>query len=145
MINEKQWSRSESRTEKMQSTLAQRQPGLVLVLENIHDPHNIGAILRSCDAVGIGRIMMVYYIESLPETGRTSASGALKWLQFESFRSIKSCYDVLKKEGFQILATKVDPQAKELYSYDLTQPTAIVMGNEHRGVSDEASEGADGL
>ena len=131
--------------DRMESTLAARQPGLVVVLENVHDKHNLGAILRSCDAVGVMRVMMVYYIESLPEIGKTSASGALKWLEFEAFGSVKSCYEKLKNEGYQILATKIEPEAKELYSYDLTVPTAIVMGNEHRGISQEAADGADGL
>ena len=139
------WSRSDERMQRMEETLAWRQPGLVLVLENVHDPHNLGAILRSADAVGVMHIMMVYYIESPPEINKTSASGALKWLNFERFRSIQSCYEELRKEGFQILATKIEPEAKELYEYDLTIPTAIVMGNEHRGISQEASEGADGL
>lgn len=145
MNKEPHWSRSENRTGRMEKTLAHRQPGLVLVVENVHDQHNLGAILRSCDATGIMRVMMVYYIESPPEIGKTSASGALKWLHFERFRSIQSCYDVLKKDGFQILATKIEPSAKELYSYDLSVPTAIVMGNEHRGISQEAADGADGL
>ena len=145
MDKEANWSRSENRTARMEKTLANRQPGLVLVLENVHDSHNLGAILRSCDAVGVMRVMMVYYIESPPEIAKTSASGALKWLNFENFRSIQSCYEALKKEDFQILATKIEPAAKELYSYDLTVPTAIVLGNEHRGISQEAADGADGL
>ena len=145
MDKEPNWSRSENRTARIEKTLANRQPGLVLVLENVHDPHNLGAILRSCDAVGVMRVMMVYYIESPPEIAKTSASGALKWLNFESFHSIQSCYETLKKEDFQILATKIEPSAKELYSYDLTVPTAIVLGNEHRGLSKEAAEGANGL
>src|SRR5258705_11854269 len=113
------WSRSDTRTDRMEQVLSCRQPGLVLVIENVFDSHNLGAILRSCDAVGVMRVMMVYYIESPPEIAKTSASGALKWLNFESYRSIQSCYDVLKKEGFQILATKIDPNTKDLYSYDL--------------------------
>ena len=145
MENEIPWSRSDNRTARIEKTLANRQPGLVLVLENLYDSHNLGAILRSCDAVGVMRVMMVYYIESPPEIAKTSASGALKWLNFEHFHSIESCYDLLRKEGFQILATKIEPSAKELFSYDLTVPTAIVLGNEHRGISKEAAEGADGL
>ncbi len=131
--------------QRLESSLAGRQPELVLVIENVHDQHNLGAILRSCDAVGVMRVMMVYYIESPPEISKTSASGAIKWLNFEMYRSIEACYDKLKEEGFQILATKIEPHAKELYSYDLTTPTAIVMGNEHRGISQEAADGADGL
>lgn len=145
MEKEINWSRSENRMERMESTLAARQPGLVVVLENVHDKHNLGAILRSCDAVGVMKVMMVYYIESPPEISKTSASGALKWLEFETFRSVRTCYEKLKKDGYQILATKIEPQAKQLYSYDLTRNTAIVMGNEHRGISEEAAEGADGL
>jgi tRNA (guanosine-2'-O-)-methyltransferase len=145
MNDQLRWNRSENRTERMQRTLAHRQPELVIVLENVHDPHNVGAILRSCDATGVMRVMMVYYIESIPEIGKTSASGAAKWLNFELFRSIQSCYDTLKRERFQILATKIEPEAKSLYAYDLTVPTAIVLGNEHRGISKEAAEGADGL
>jgi tRNA (guanosine-2'-O-)-methyltransferase len=139
------WSRSDERMRRMEQTLTKRQPGLLLVLENVHDPHNLGAILRSADAVGIMRIMMVYYIESPPDISKTSASGALKWLHFERFRSIQSCYEELRKEGFHILGTKIEPDAKELYQHDLTIPTAIVMGNEHRGISQDAAEGADEL
>ncbi len=128
----------------MEKTLASRQPGLVLVVENVHDSHNLGAILRSCDAVGVMSVMMVYYIESPPEIGKTSSSGAAKWLNFERFRSIKSCYEELRREGFQILATKIERNAKQLYAYDLTIPTAIVIGNEHRGISEEAAADADG-
>lgn len=145
MIEQHTWTRSETRTSRIEETLAKRQPGLVLVLENLHDPHNIGAILRSCDAVGVMRVMMVYTIEQPPSIGKTSASGALKWLQFKRYRSLAPCFDDLHSEGYQILATKIEPKAASLYSYDLTKPTALVMGNEHRGISDEAAAKADGL
>ncbi len=139
------WSRSKTRTSRIEQTLSRRQPGLVVVLENVHDPHNIGAILRSCDAVGVLRVMMVYTIEQPPSIGKTSASGALKWLQFKRYRSLRNCFDDLHTEGYQILATKIEPKAASVYSYDLAKPTALVMGNEHRGISDEAASKADGL
>src|SRR5947208_14084620 len=103
MDNDAAWSRSDDRMDRMEKTLTARQPGLVLVVENIHDPHNLGAILRSCDAVGVMRVMMVYYIESPPEIGKTSSSGAAKWLNFERFRSIQYCYEELHKERYQII------------------------------------------
>ena len=139
------WERSPERTEKMRSVLSHRQPGLVVVLENVHDPHNVGAILRTCDAVGVSKVMMVYTIEEPPSLGSTSASGVVKWLDFKRYRSIRQCFDDLHTEGFQILATKIEPKAASLYSYDLSRPTAIVLGNEHRGISDEAAKGADHL
>lgn len=140
------YDRSDERKGRIERTLHQRQPGLVVVLENVHDPHNIGAILRSCDAVGVVRVMMVYTIEEPPAIKRTSAaSGVVKWLEFERFNSVMSCFDKLHAEGFQILATKIEPQARELYRFDLTKPTAIVLGNEHRGISEEVAREADTL
>ena len=139
------WSRSEERTERISRALALRQPGLAVVLENIHDPHNVGAILRSCDAVGVCKVMMVYTIEQPPGIGSTSASGAMKWLEFKRYRSLRSCFDDLHSDGFQILATKIEPGAASIYSYDLTKPTALVLGNEHRGISEEAATLADDL
>jgi tRNA (guanosine-2'-O-)-methyltransferase len=138
--------RTQERTTKLETALTKRQPSLVVVLENVHDPHNIGAILRSCDAVGVMKVCMVYTIEEPPKLANTpAASGVLKWLELERFSSIGSCFDVLHREGFQILATKVDPKGKELYSYDLSVPTAIVLGNEHRGISEDATKQSDGL
>jgi tRNA (guanosine-2'-O-)-methyltransferase len=144
---ESEYYRSEQRSAKLERTLAQRQPGLVVVLENIHDPHNVAAILRSCDAVGVLRVAMLYTIEQMPKLGNspTAASGVMKWLEFEKYSSVKECYDTLHNDGLQILATKLDPGAKQLYQHDLSLPTAIVLGNEHRGISEEAAKQADGL
>ena len=140
------YDRSDERQNRIETTLSHRQPGLVVVLENVHDPHNVGAILRTCDAVGVMRVMMVYTIEEPPSIKATSsASGVVKWLTFERFNSINLCYDALRAEGFQILATKIEPKAKDIYSFDLARPTAIVLGNEHRGVSAEAAREADDL
>ncbi len=59
--------------------------------------------------------------------------------------SVKPCFDDLHAEGYQILATKIEPKAASIYAYDLTKPTALVLGNEHRGISDEAATLSDGL
>ena len=143
---ETEYYRSEQRSAKLEQTLARRQQGLVVVLENIHDPHNVAAILRSCDAVGVLRVAMLYTIEEMPKLANSpAASGVMKWLEFEKYSSVKECYDTLRKDGLQILATKLDPGAKQLYEYNLSVSTAIVLGNEHRGISEEAAKQADGL
>jgi tRNA (guanosine-2'-O-)-methyltransferase len=135
--------KSPERTGKIDRAISRRQPTLTVVLENIHDTHNMNAILRSCDAVGVLKVHLVYYIESFPKLAPGSSSGAYKWLDYEQHTSVKSCFEKLRADGFQILATRIDENAKSLFDCDLARPTAIVMGNEHRGISDEVVALAD--
>jgi tRNA (guanosine-2'-O-)-methyltransferase len=135
--------KSPERREKIEKTLIHRQPTLTVVLENIHDPHNVSAILRSCDAVGILQVHLLYTIEEFPEIANTSSSGAHKWLELIRHDSAQSCFKQLHAEHFRILATRLDTNATLLYDHDFTQPTAFVLGNEHRGISDDVAASAD--
>lgn len=126
--------------------LSRRQPDLTVVLENIHDPHNVSAILRSCDAVGVLRAHAVYSLEAPPPGAfaRQTSASAAKWVEVERHDSVASCFAELRGEGFRMLVTSLGSGSRSLYAWDLTGPTALVLGNEMRGVSDEASELADG-
>ncbi len=137
--------KSPQRTAKIDFALQRRQPTLTVVLENIHDPHNMNAILRSCDAVGVMTVHLVYYIEEFPKLNHVTSSGAYKWIEYVRHTSVASCFEKLHDDGFQILATKIEPNAKTIYDCDLTRPTALVLGNEHRGVSEEVARLADEL
>jgi tRNA (guanosine-2'-O-)-methyltransferase len=132
------------REKKIMSVAEKRQPNLTVVLEGIHDPHNVSAILRSADAVGVLEVQLVYELEAFPRLGKKSSASALKWVKRRSFRSIKECYDRLHKEGFLVYATRLGASSKSIYDLDLTAGVALVFGNEHRGVSDTASSLADG-
>src|SRR4051812_18483161 len=145
-LKPRRWPRTERRQARIRSVLAQRQPDLTVVLENVHDPHNVSAILRSCDGVGVLKAHAVYSIEEPPLGAfarQTSASGA-KWVEVERHASLTECYKRLRDEGFSILVTSIGLDSRPLYDWDLRQPIALVFGNEMRGVSKEARDMADG-
>jgi tRNA (guanosine-2'-O-)-methyltransferase len=141
------WPRTERRQARIRSVLSRRQPDLTVVLENVHDPHNVSAILRSCDAVGVLRGHAVYTIEEPPPGAfaRQTSASAAKWVDVDRHPSIAACYDRLRADGFRILATSVGSAARCVYDLELTEPIALVFGNEMRGASDEAQALADGL
>jgi tRNA (guanosine-2'-O-)-methyltransferase len=136
---------SDDRSEKIYACVSRRQPSLSIVLENVHDPHNVSAVLRSCDAVGVIDVHLVYHSgQSFPELGEKSSASARKWVLTHKHSSIDECYEYLRMQGKKILTTGMSNEAKSLYAIDFTEPIAIVFGNEHAGVSEEAILKADG-
>jgi tRNA (guanosine-2'-O-)-methyltransferase len=145
-VKENRWPRTDRRHARIATVLTRRQPDLTIVLENVHDPHNISAVLRSCDGVGVLRVHLVYSLEAPPAKAfaRTTSAGSAKWIEVHLHDSMPSCYAVLRAEGFSVLATALTAQSTDLYATNLRSPMAIVFGNEMRGLSVEAIEAADG-
>ncbi len=132
-----------NRLNKITNVVKARQHSLTVVLENIHDPHNVSAIYRTCDAVGVPKVGLVYTNEEFPQISKVTSASARKWVDSFKYKSIDECYDKLRADGFKIFATLLDESAKSIYDIDFTGKSAIVMGNEHRGVSEEAAEKCD--
>lgn len=135
--------RSQKRLEKINNVVRARQYSLHVVLENIHDPHNVSAIFRTCDAAGVPAVSLIYNYEQFPKIGKKSSASAYKWIEKVKYKNVSDCYLALRKEGFQIIASSLSEGSRDIYEIDFTKKTAIVLGNEHRGVSDEAANLAD--
>lgn len=138
--------RTERRAKKIERVLRQRQLDLTVVLENVHDPHNVSAVLRTCDSVGIYEVFLVYYgVQKFPDLSKKSSASALKWVNLNFFDNLEECYSVLKKRGMKIYTTSLaTSNSLSLYELNLVEPTALVFGNEHLGVSDQGVALADG-
>jgi tRNA (guanosine-2'-O-)-methyltransferase len=136
-------TKTEKRLKKITDVIKSRQHSLTVVMENIHDSHNVSAIFRTCDAVGVPKISLVYNSESFPRIGKKSSASAYKWVEKEKFNSVADCYAALRKNEFKVFASSISNDSKSLYDLDLTKKIAIVVGNEHRGVSEEAANLAD--
>lgn len=133
------------RFNKLKNVLDKRQSDITVVLENIADPHNLSACLRSCDATGINTVHLVYDgTQSFPQLSNTSSASAKKWVEVIKHESIENCYSMLKNEGFTILTTAMSAESISLYDIDFTRKIALVFGNEHTGVSEIALKLADG-
>lgn len=125
--------------------LQKRQPDLTVVLENVFDPHNISAVMRTAESVGIQEIyVLTNKIPRHKKWGAKSSSSAAKWLTVHEFEDAEACFTALRKKEFRICTTHLAHDAVSLYELDLTQKTALVFGNEREGVSEEIRALADG-
>ena len=133
------------RKEKLLSVLKKRQNDITVVLENVFDPHNISAVMRTCDAVGVQEIYVLNTkIARHGKWGKRSSSSAAKWLTIHEFDKAEECFSSLRKHYSTILTTHLSTDAVSLHQLDLTKTIALVFGNEHEGVSEEIRKLADG-
>ena len=133
------------REKRISNVLHHRQPGLAVVLENVFDPHNISAVMRSCDAVGIQDIFVLNTkIPKHKKWGRRSSSSAAKWLTVHEFDNSKECFAELRKRFDKIYTTHLSTDAVSVFDLRFTDRIALVFGNEHDGVSEESRSLADG-
>ena len=137
-----------SREQKIRAVIRQSQPDLTVVLENIFDPLNISAVLRSCDAVGIREVFVVYTKKYLDKRGlvlgKRTSGGTFKWIDVYHFEDLEECFKRVRERYSRVLATGLGQESSSLYDLDLSVPTALLFGNEDEGVSEEALALSDG-
>lgn len=133
------------REQRISQVLDKRQDGLTVVLENVFDPHNISAVMRTCDAVGVQEIHVLNTrIPAHKKWGAKSSSSAADWLTIYTYTDAETCFEGLRKKGYRIFATHLEGEPLSLYEIDLTARVALVFGNEHSGVSEDIRKYADG-
>jgi tRNA (guanosine-2'-O-)-methyltransferase len=133
------------RKKRLTDVLDNRQHDLTVVLENVFDPHNISAVMRTCDAVGIQDIYVLNNrIPRHEKWGRRSSSSAAKWLTVHQFENTQECFATLRKHYEMVYTTHLASGAMDLFEINFTGSIALVFGNEHEGVTEECRLLADG-
>ena len=131
------------RFQKIKDILNKRQPDLTVVLDNVHKPHNLAAIIRSCDAIGISDIHGISSNEQKVGVNLKSASGSNHWVNLHIHHSIPNVISELKQSGFSIYAANGSAKAIDYRKVDYTKPSVIVLGAELDGISPETLDAVD--
>ncbi|KAK4799030.1 hypothetical protein SAY86_024395 [Trapa natans] len=132
------------RKERFRNVVSNRSYSVCLVVEGLSDFGNVSAAFRSADALGLQSVHVVSWDSSKRyKDNRHVSMGAEKWLDIELWNSTRECFDILKSRGYRVATTHLGKDAVSIYDMDWSLPTAIVVGNENRGISDEALELSD--
>lgn len=128
---------SQARLEKLRAVIARRQPDLTVVMENVHKPHNFSAVVRTCDAVGIldaHAVMPPGKVAPNPAV----AQSAEKWVRVHMASSAAEAIAAVRASGHKVVAAHLSPRAVDFRAFDYTKPTAVLLGQELGGVTEEA-------
>lgn len=150
------------RYQRIRHMLALRQPDLTVCMEQVHKTHNLSAIIRSADAVGIHRVHLVWAKDArgvfehqprltasvaanapAPRIRRGTSMGSQNWLRLQPHRTTQAAVQALKSQGMQVLVAHLSDNAVDFRELDYTRPTAVLFGQEKYGATDEAVALAD--
>ncbi len=132
-----------ARYARLRAILDHRQPDLTVLMDGLRKPHNVSAVIRTCDAVGVAEIHAVSDAPSF-KTRRSSAGGTGRYVGVHLHATTEDAIATLRSRGFRILAAHLTPAARDFRSVDYTLPTAVLLGTEKDGVGDETGALVDG-
>ena len=134
-------SMSIERYDRIRTMLNMRQSDLTVCLEEVTKPHNVSAVIRTCDAVGVHKIHAVW--DESENLRKGTAMGSQIWVKTQAHKTIQNAVDELKEQGMQVLVTNLDDNACDFREIDYTKPTAVLLGQEKDGATPEAIALAD--
>jgi len=130
------------RHQRIKDMLDQRQPDLTVCMEGVHKTHNLAAVVRTADAIGVSDVHAIWKNERMRVSGG-SAAGSQNWIDVHSYTNTADAIAELKKQNMQVLVTNLSDSAVDFREIDYTKPTAIILGQEKFGASEIALELAD--
>jgi tRNA (guanosine-2'-O-)-methyltransferase len=136
---------TEERVEKINQVLDFRQENLTVILENVFDPHNIAAVMRTADAVGVKEMYIVNTIlPTYKQFGKRSSSGAINWMMIHEFTNLEDCITAVRKKYNKIYSTHLGTDSVTMHELNLTDSVALAFGNEQKGLTAEFIAHSDG-
>lgn len=127
-----------ARFAKLKAVLDRRQPDLTVLAEDVHKAHNIAAVLRTCDAVGVSELHAVSPGGEFARH-RGISGGSRKWVRVRLHRDLEAAATALKSSGFHVVAANLSSRSTDYRGWDFTRPTALLLGSELLGVSARAA------
>jgi tRNA (guanosine-2'-O-)-methyltransferase len=137
---------NERRRQLTESYYQNKIGGIELLIDNIWDPHNVAAILRTVDGLGIAQVNLYYTIEEFPESGKAgskSSASAKKWVRCERVEDVAAFAQERKDAGYRFVGADTTEDAQALTGYTFPERCVIVMGSEHNGIQPEVHEQID--
>jgi len=139
---------TDRRLARFKEVVSKRQMDLTVILENVHDPHNIAAVLRTCDSVGIREIFVILNDPQIDpkkyKFGRRSSSSANKWIDVRMYTDASTAMKEIKVTYAKVYGTHLGEDSRSLYDLELSDSVALAFGNEHDGLSDDIKKHLDG-
>lgn len=139
---------TKERKQKIESRIKNRTRHLTVVVEDIYQPHNASAVLRSCECMGIQDVHIIENRNAY-NLNPDVAIGSSKWINLYKYNKLEnntiSTIKRLKKSGYTIIATSPHKNDVEIDTLDISNKTALLFGNEKEGLSKEAMEHSDGF
>ncbi|MEM1318834.1 MAG: RNA methyltransferase [Bacteroidota bacterium] len=136
------------REQKLRAVALRRQFDFTVILENVFDTHNVGAVMRSCDSVGIREVFVLHSEEDRDlkriQLGKRTSAGTRKWVKVHFYTDLEQCVAHVKSQYDKLLCTHLGEDSVSLYDLDLSASVALVFGNEHDGISKELLAHSDG-
>ncbi len=127
---------------RINQMLDKRQPDLTVIMENVHKNHNLSAVVRSADAVGVHEMHAVWLTKKARLSGGT-ALGSQNWVKIHNHKSMDDAISTVREQDMQVVVTHLSEHSVDFRDIDYTKPTAILLGQEKYGVTEQALAQAD--